>query len=105
MTETDIQRTILEFLKLIKVPAWRNNTGRRGHVTYGLCTGSSDIIGIYRGKFLAIEVKVPGKHAEPDQKEFLNIVTGAGGIGFVAHSVDEVREKLISYVEASHNGL
>ena len=102
MTETDIQRQILEFLKLIKVPAWRNNRGRRGKVTYGLCNGSSDIIGIFKKRFLAIEVKVPGKEAEPDQRVFLDIVNGAGGIGFVAHSIDEVREKLI---EASGSGL
>lgn len=46
------------------------------------------------GRFLAIEVKNPGGKVSPQQTAFLQTVVKAGGLGFVAHSVDEVKEKL-----------
>jgi len=96
LSETEIQSLILDFLKAIKVRAWRNNTGSRGGVRYGLCIGSSDIIGIFHGLFLAIEVKIPGKTPSDDQWKFINNVISSGGIAFYACSVDEVRKALIS---------
>ena len=96
LSETEIQSLILDFLKAIKVRAWRNNTGSRGGVRYGLCVGSSDIIGIFHGLFLAIEVKIPGKTPTDDQWKFINDVISSGGIAFYACSVDEVRKALIS---------
>jgi len=102
-TETEIQSLVLKFLKAIKVRAWRNNTGSRGGVHYGLCVGSSDIIGIFHGLFLAIEIKVPGKTPTPEQWDFINTVISEGGIGFYACSVDEVRHRLAA--EYSKRGL
>jgi hypothetical protein len=64
---------------------YRQNTGatKGGRVRFGLCKGSSDIIGWERigGRFVAIEVKVPGKEPSPEQHEFLARVNAAGGIG------------------------
>lgn len=56
--------------------------------------GVSDILGIWRGKFLAIEVKVPGKYPTPEQKRFLEQVNREGGIGFVARSITDVEFQL-----------
>lgn len=56
--------------------------------------GVSDILGIYKGKFLAIEVKTPTGRASPFQKTFLKDVTDCGGIGFIARSIEDVEENL-----------
>ncbi len=56
--------------------------------------GTSDILGIYQGKFLAVEVKQVGKHPTEDQKCFLDRITREGGIGIVIHSVDELETLL-----------
>lgn len=73
---------------------WRNSrgvarfkdadTGRETKVPYGLAAGASDIIGIYRGIFLAIEMKQPGKAPTEEQRLFIELVNKAGGYAFVA---------------------
>jgi len=82
---------------------WRQNTGeaefwdartaRAMRVRYGLCPGSSDIVGILKpkGRFIAFEVKRPGEDATPEQLAFLNVVRMHGGFGAVVHSKEEAR--------------
>ena len=80
MTEAAIQRAIITALRargayVIKVIA-------AGH------TGVPDLICCYQGRFIAIEVKMPGKQLEPKQKyEMGAIEMGAGGRVGVARSV------------------
>jgi hypothetical protein len=55
--------------------------------------GISDIIGVYPGgRFIAVEVKSPGKEksATPEQIEFLRQIILLGGIGVVASSTEQV---------------
>lgn len=93
--EKSIQDEIRQALaKLPHVVCWRNNTGllkdARGiPVRFGLCVGSSDLIGICRGRFFALEVKRPGGKVTPDQERFLSVVTKFGGIAAVVRSVEE----------------
>ena len=73
--------------------------GRR--VQFGLCPGSSDLIGWrtvkitpeHVGKsmavFLALEVKAPGGRTTPEQINFIAAVRRAGGMAGVVRSVDE----------------
>ena len=74
---------------------WRNNTGalqdKTGRlVRYGLCKGSSDIIGICQdGRFLAVEVKTSTGQVRPEQVVFLDAVTRMGGRAGVARSVED----------------
>jgi hypothetical protein len=56
----------------------------------GCYPGISDILGVYRGTFLAIEIKAPRGHASPLQIEFLKRVKEEGGIAILAYSVDDV---------------
>jgi len=84
---------------------WRNNTGalkdQRGQlVRYGLCPGSSDLIGFRTvvvtpdmvgqrvALFCAVEVKDRGRPTE-QQVAFINLVQQAGGLAGVARSVPE----------------
>lgn len=88
MKETDILQLVRLRASQLGATVWRNNVGklqdRNGRwVTYGLCVGSSDIIGIFNGRFVAIECKIPGKHPTPEQAAFLSAVNKAGGIAAV----------------------
>ena len=86
---------------------WRNNTGAlkdaQGRlVRYGLCPGSSDLIGLRQvtitpdmvgqtiAVFTAIEVKDRGR-ATPEQQAFIAMVQAAGGLAGIARSVDDAR--------------
>ncbi len=54
--------------------------------------GISDLIGCHRGKFIAIEVKRPGKdyrEPTPRQKKYLADVKASGGFSSVITSVKE----------------
>ena len=65
-------------------------------------TGTSDIVGWYATEyynspaavFLAIEVKRPGGKPTQAQQEFLDKVNEAGGLGFVATSVQDAMDQL-----------
>ena len=56
--------------------------------------GVADILGIYRGRPLAIEVKGPNGTPTKAQVEFLLRWKQEGGIAIIAHSVDDVIEEL-----------
>ena len=89
---------------------WRNNTGALKDATgrlvrYGLCPGSSDLIGLRQvtitpdmvgqtlAVFTAIEVKDQGRLTE-QQRAFITMVQQAGGMAGVARSVDDARRIL-----------
>ena len=60
---------------------------------YGLCKGSSDLIGwTQSGQFLAVEVKGPRGRATVEQLAFVEAVVRAGGVAGICRSVDEFRE-------------
>ena len=81
--------------------AWVRNARR---VRFGLCVGSSDLIGLKKititpdmvGKtlavFTAIEVKTPTGRATKKQKNFIDFVNGAGGISLIARSLEDIPE-------------
>lgn len=97
--EGAIQQQILEYLDLMGIFRWRNNTGvaRMGsrRVPFGK-KGSSDILGVLKpsGRFLAIEVKAPGAQPTIEQIAFLRMVRDAGGVAIVAESIEDVRRVL-----------
>lgn len=117
--EREIQRAVLDFLRTIPgIVAWKTGGGllpladgrrvRMGH------RGVSDIVGWIEwcvaraaaapgcsgsklhhvARFLAIEVKQPGKHPTDEQAAFLDAVRAAGGIAVVATSVEDVASAL-----------
>jgi len=104
MTEQDIMRSIMIAPHGCRL--WRNNTGAikdsEGRlVRFGLCIGSSDLIGIRPitvtsdmightvGVFTAIEVKTPKGKPTEDQINFIQRVKDLGGFAGVARSVEE----------------
>ena len=73
------------------VGAYRDAQGR--YVQYGLCSGSSDLIGWVSAngvaRFLAIECKSAKGRVTSEQANFLRVVRDSGGIAGVVRSVDE----------------
>ena len=93
--ETLILRQILDYLKARKVFAFRVNNGgimRNGRWTPSpnQTKGVSDIIGIYQGQPIAIEVKAPKGKLSKDQERFLADWHEQGGSLCVARSVKDV---------------
>ena len=106
MTEQQIQQEIRLALSRWPVRLWRNNTGtlydRQGRpVQFGLCKGSSDLIGLrtitigpeHVGQrlavFAAVEVKSATGRVTTEQQAFIEQVQGMGGLAGVARSVGE----------------
>ena len=93
--ETAILNECLMALSEAGCKVWRNNVGalpnRNGRlVSYGLCKGSADIIGICPdGIMLAVEVKTKTGRTPPDQDRFLALIRQMGGRAGVARSAAE----------------
>lgn len=97
-----------------RVVLWRNNVGTARHegtdrpVRYGLCVGSSDLIGIVAvptmtdplGRFLALEVKTATGRVAPEQWQFLELVNRRGGYACIVRSVEDA----LAAVDAAANG-
>jgi hypothetical protein len=62
-------------------------------MTFGLCVGSSDIVGIAPdGRFLAVEVKTKTGRPTKEQLRFIEAVQSAGGIAGIARGAEEALE-------------
>jgi hypothetical protein len=67
----------------------------RGMVRYGLCKGSSDLIGLVRGgRFVAIEFKSDRGRPTAEQLRFIELVQAFGGLAGVSRSVGDSRRIL-----------
>lgn len=107
--ERDLQKTIWEYLTWNKVFAWiddqpmiKPGTGRF-RCWHPSSSGVSDILGIFRGIPLAIEVKVGRNILAQNQVEFQEKFRRAGGIAFRANSIESVKEQLNAW--ATEKGL
>ncbi len=89
LTEAQLTIMIREFLTSRGIFHWKSWQGPMSQPR-----GVSDILGCYKGRFIAIEIKAGKRQLTPDQAAFLSQVERAGGCAFVAHSVEEVREEL-----------
>jgi hypothetical protein len=115
VAERDVVRDVLSYLRLMGIPAWRQNVAKvqapkRHYMTLlemelggevlplggekprrivAGYPGMSDILGMLppRGRFLAVECKRPGGKPTGLQWQFLRTVNRMGGFGFVADSL------------------
>ena len=117
MSDSDTSETALLYRLLLRASElgarlFRNNVGRlhdrNGRlVTYGLCVGSSDLIGYVPvtitpemvgrtvAVFTAIEAKTATGRLRPEQSAFLRVVQGHGGLCCVARSVKDAEALLL----------
>ena len=110
-SEHEIQQRIRLACGHGAVRLWRNNTGalvdQQGRfVRFGLCKGSSDLIGLHSleitpemvgqrvAQFVALEVKTSQGVLSPEQRAFLRLVQELGGVAAVCRSVEEAEQLL-----------
>ena len=86
--EKDITKSIRDLLKMLGVFHWKHWGGPMG------TDGVPDILGVWQGRFLGIEVKRPSGIVSPAQEAFIANINKAGGLAFVARSVDDVIDHL-----------
>lgn len=105
LKEADIEHLILNYLnQLPGCVAWKNPTVGYFDVKRGVfrkqqskfaINGVSDILGIYQGRMLAIEVKRPQNKERPEhQTHFVNMINRHGGLAFFATSISDVERAL-----------
>jgi hypothetical protein len=79
---------------------FRNNVGVAkldggGRLRYGVGNpGGADLIGLFRGRFAAIEIKTPEGRQSPDQRRFQDLVRLKGGVYVICRSADDARALL-----------
>jgi hypothetical protein len=101
MTEAQLQDAIRLELNHPDGVWWRNNCGRskigKFWVAFGVGTpGGADLIGVFRGRFVAIEIKTLAGRQSPEQVTFQQLVERKGGIYVVMRSVEDARAWLRS---------
>ena len=89
MKHVDLTKQIRDYLNLMGIFHWKQWQGPMSRPL-----GVSDLIGCYKGRFFAIEIKLPGKDLTSDQFCFLENLRTAGGIGFKATCLEDVIEGL-----------
>lgn len=97
--EKDIQRSIIDYLRLKGVLCWKNSTGgiyKKSTDSYipSQSVGAPDIFALDEGTFYGIEVKRPGGKLSDKQSEFLRKIEENGGVAIVATSIDDVAKHL-----------
>jgi len=96
LTETDIQNECRIAASEMGAVVFRNNIGAAENpngqkVYYGVGRpGGSDLLGIYHGTFLAMEVKKPGKKPSKNQATFMKNIKLHGGIAGVVRCKEDV---------------
>lgn len=113
-TEAGLMRRIQLEATRLGARLFRNNVGKlkdaRGQwVAYGLCVGSSDLIGWKSititpemvGKrvavFAANEVKIKNRKLTKEQETFLSVVRREGGIALCSYSTEDTTEGLLGF--------
>lgn len=98
MKEKDLQKLIIDYLRLKKIFHFRINSGafkteKGGFYKMVSVNGCPDIIAVVNGKFIGIEVKLKGRYQSPGQKEFQKNLEKSGGVYILAKSLDDVTMK------------
>lgn len=126
MTEKDIEKLHIIECQKVGSTLFKNNvgsakkvdpkTGKEYWIKFGLCEGSSDLIGITPikitrdmvgktvGVFTAIEVKKNvnksyDKHRMITQQQFINFINKNGGFAFKSDNPEYAKKKLNELIE------
>lgn len=92
--ESEIVRQISDYLTARRVFWWRDASGHTHGRKLNGKRGIADILAIYRGKPLAIEVKRKDGALSVTQFNWLESFRSAGGVVIVATSVEDVQQGL-----------
>lgn len=102
LKESDMQKTIIDYLNFRGLLNWRNNMGAIMHSVKGEMRyrknpnkGMPDLFTLYCGLLVGIEVKAKTKQS-PEQYSWQQRLEQNGAIYILAHSVEDVAEVLKS---------
>lgn len=91
---------VIKYIKLHGGVAYRINTvgvydAKLGGLrTSGMKKGLPDVIGIHKGRFLGIEIKIGKDRQSDDQKDREAEINQAGGIYLIAKTFDQIKPEL-----------
>ena len=88
-----ITQSVIDYIRMKGGKATRINTGQRLGVRFGE-VGAADVIGCYRGRYVAVEVKAGKDVLSEKQLEWLNDARRAGGVTVIAYSLQDVIDAL-----------
>jgi hypothetical protein len=90
--ESDIQRTILDWLAARKIFHYRQNSGavqtENRFFRFG-AVGAPDIVAVIGGRYVGIEVKAARGIQSSAQREFEGRLRMAGGVYVIARSLED----------------
>ena len=104
--EQQFQQSVAAYLERVLPPDvfWtavgHGGGGRvRGAIlkSMGVRPGVPDLIFLYRGRFLAIELKSAKGRVSPAQSECMRLIVAAGGIWASARTLDDVERILVAF--------
>jgi hypothetical protein len=64
-------------------------------VQMGMGMSTVDQLVCFKGKFIGVETKVPGKHPTARQYQTLQAINGAGGEAYWVTSLQDLKEQMI----------
>ena len=85
MTEQVIQKSMIKYLKTVAYVVKIISASK---------SGIPDLLVLYKGKFIALEVKTPDKknNVSDLQQHNINEIVKNGGLAFVVWELDQVKE-------------
>lgn len=86
--EALLTKSIRQLLNSVGIFAWKEWGGPMS------TPGVPDIIGCFKGRLIGIEIKSEKGVVSESQKEFIKNINRAGGLAFVARSLEDVIEGL-----------
>lgn len=87
--EKDVTKAVRSCLRMLGIFHWKVWQG------LGSTKGISDIIALYKGHAIFIEVKGPTGKLSEDQQLFLRDANYHGGIGIVVRSADDIMNAMV----------
>ena len=91
MTETEIQKDILDLLDTKGLFHWRSEpVSRHGHRARPGTVGMPDIFCLVGGHLYGLEVKTPDGKPSKEQLEWGRNIEKAGGSFFIVRSIEDV---------------
>lgn len=86
--ESRLSRSFMQLMRSRGAYVWKN------HGSEFMPAGLPDIVGVYRGHFIAVETKMPGNTPSPVQQICHRRIEQSGGRVIVASHIDEVFQML-----------
>lgn len=90
MTETEIQRQIIDYLKASGYLVWRLNSGKAAHNIQLCPPGTPDLFAVGKGCTIWVEVKTPTGKVSERQAQMHDYLTANGQRVIVARCVEDI---------------